>query len=125
MSVYKNPLYISASQYIDGSYSRELTLSELASLGKDLISGLEDEIARGHASFLLINSQLNELEAGGLRSNPKNLEKYLSSMSTFLRTGRATNRLFRARDKLTGYCVITRYCVLSVSRPRIYLLPYK
>jgi len=43
---------------------------------------------------------LNELEAGGLRSNHKNLEKYLFSMSTFLRAGRATNRLFRARDKI-------------------------
>ena len=100
MPVYKKPLYISASQYIDGSYSSELTPSELTSLGRELISGLEDEIARGHASTLLINSHLNELEAEGLRSNPKNLEKYLFSMSTFLRAGRATNRLFRARDKI-------------------------
>jgi len=100
MPVYKKPLYISASQYIKGGNSPELIPSEITSLGKDLISGLEDEISRAHASTLLINSQLNELEARGLRSNPKNLEKYLHSISTFVRAGRASNRLFQARDKI-------------------------
>jgi len=75
MPVYKNLYTFLASQYIDGSYSSELTPSELTSLGRDLISGLEDEIARNRSSTLLIAKQLNELEAGGLRSNHKNLEK--------------------------------------------------
>ena len=44
MPKYKNPLYVQASQYLDGDYAETLSARELQELGYDLVKGLSNEI---------------------------------------------------------------------------------
>ena len=83
MPAYKNPLYLATSQYIKGMNSSDHTPSELASLGQQLLSSLDDEIARVNSTFLLLGRQFDEMDAAGLGLEDKKHEAYLRRLSPF------------------------------------------
>ena len=100
MPAYKNPLYIAASDYINGLNSSDLTASELASLGHQLLSSLDDQIARVHSTTLLIGRQLDEMDAAGLGMADKKLDACMRVSPILDRTARQLSHLVRASHKI-------------------------
>ena len=100
MPAYKNPLYLATSQYIKGMNSSDHTPSELAFLGQQLLSSLDDEIARVRSTSLLIGRQLDEMDAAGLGLEDIKRDTCMRVSSILGRTARQTSHLVRASHKI-------------------------